>query len=96
MPATQRIGERRTWALYRIVGAIVYFGFVSWLTLGIAFVLAAVWAIGDIVKKLIWNERLKWGKAWPEATLRWNYEMIYWILGFEMFPGWLGWMPSNR
>jgi len=92
MPANV-IGSNRTWAIYRIAGAIVYFFFVSWLTLGIAFVLATLWAIGDLSMKLVLNRRLEWGKAWPEATLRWNYQMIYWIFGFEMWPGWFGWMP---
>jgi len=96
MPVTETIGERRTWAIYRIVGAIVFLGFVSPISLTIAFVLAGLWATGDIIKKLIWNERLMWGKAWPEAMLRWNYDIIYFIVGFEEWPGWMGWMPSNR
>ena len=92
MPANV-IGSNRTWAIYRIAGAILYFGLIGWLTLGIAFVLAGVWAVGDLLMKLALNRRLEWGKAWPEAMLRWNYNFILWTVGMEMWPGWFGWMP---
>lgn len=91
--ATARVGENRTGAVYRIVGGIVYFLFVGWITSTLAAVIAGLYAAGDLVMKLVLNRRLKFGRAWANSTLRWNYDIVLWVAGLEAYPGTFGWMP---
>jgi hypothetical protein len=97
MPATESLGMKRMEALYQFSGLLLWIFVLSWTTLSVAFTIAFVWAAGNLIYKFALNDERTWGKAWVQSMLAWNYEFLYWSLSIESdFPGWFGWMPSNR
>ncbi|WP_157884856.1 hypothetical protein [Halorubrum aethiopicum] len=86
------IGSNRAWALARLGMAVLYI-ILGWIPATIAFVIGAVYFLGDITLKLTVNRRMEFLKPWARSTLVWNYDLILWIFGVEDWPGWMGWTP---
>jgi|AntDeeMetagen681_2_1112603.scaffolds.fasta_scaffold12581_2 hypothetical protein len=93
MPVTESVGKNRVSAFYRVAAFLLWMFVLSWSTLTIAFVISGVWAVLNFAYMLVLNDQLMWGKAWAKSTLAWNYQFLYYGLGLDEFPGWMGWMP---
>jgi len=81
-------------AVYRIVGAVAWFGLVGWIVALLATIGAAVFFLGDIFVTLYNGEG--WSKgggmvpAWSARLYYWQIEVMEWIVfGSGSFP----WTP---